>query len=147
LAVRAVFVTIRFIGGAAGAFAVVIGTAMTVESSTSTGRSGLMALHFAGVRIRIVCSAMLVSLLSRHGANWREGWLASGMPSILRRRGRIRDLSADSSASDDVGSIARQGAWILLAAGGRERALGLRLRDHRDIPGRDSEENARGQLP
>lgn len=78
-----VFVAIRFIGGGAGAFAVVIATAMTVEGSTSTGRSGLMALHFAGVGIGIVCSAMLVSLLSRHGANWREGWLASGMLSMI----------------------------------------------------------------
>jgi MFS family permease len=76
------FVAIRFIGGTAGAFAVVIATAMTVEASTSTGRSGLMALHFAGVGIGIVASATLVSLLSRHGANWREGWLANGMLSF-----------------------------------------------------------------
>jgi MFS family permease len=76
------FVAIRFIGGAAGAFAVVIATAMTVESSTSSGRSSLMALHFAGVGIGIVGSAMLVSLLSRHGADWREGWLVSGMLSM-----------------------------------------------------------------
>jgi predicted MFS family arabinose efflux permease len=72
------FAAVRFIGGAAGAFAVVIATAMTVESATSTGRSGLMALHFAGVGIGIVGSATLVSLLSRHGADWREGWLAGG---------------------------------------------------------------------
>jgi predicted MFS family arabinose efflux permease len=73
------FAAIRFIGGAAGAFAIVIATATTVESSTSNGRSGLMALHFAGVGIGIVGSATLVSLLSRHGANWREGWLAGGI--------------------------------------------------------------------
>jgi predicted MFS family arabinose efflux permease len=76
------FVAIRFIGGTAGAFAVVIATAMTVDASTSTGRTGLMALHFAGVGIGIVASATLVSLLSRHGANWREGWLASGVLSL-----------------------------------------------------------------
>jgi predicted MFS family arabinose efflux permease len=76
------FAAIRFIGGAAGAFAIVIATAMTVESSTLTGRSGLMALHFAGVGIGIVGSATLVSLLSRHGANWREGWLAGGTLSM-----------------------------------------------------------------
>jgi predicted MFS family arabinose efflux permease len=70
---------IRFIGGAAGAFAVVIATAMTVECSTSTGRSGLMALHFAGVGIGIVGSATLVSLLARQGADWREGWVACGI--------------------------------------------------------------------
>jgi MFS family permease len=73
------FAAIRFIGGAAGAFAIVIATATTVESSTSNGRSGLMALHFAGVGMGIVGSATLVSLLSRHGANWREGWLAGGI--------------------------------------------------------------------
>jgi predicted MFS family arabinose efflux permease len=76
------FVAIRFIGGAAGAFAIVIATAMTVESSILTGRSGLMALHFVGVGIGIVGSATLVSLLSRHGANWREGWLAGGILSM-----------------------------------------------------------------
>jgi predicted MFS family arabinose efflux permease len=73
------FAAIRFIGGAAGAFAIVIATATTVESSTSNGRSRLMALHFAGVGMGIVGSATLVSLLSRHGANWREGWLAGGI--------------------------------------------------------------------
>ena len=122
LAVRAVFVTIRFIGRAAGAFAVVIGTAMTVQSSTSTGRSGLMAPHCAGVGIAVVCSAMPVSLLSRHGANWREGWLASGMPPMSCVAAVVYVTSAPtavrlttSAASPDK---AHGSFWRLVAANG-----------------------------
>jgi predicted MFS family arabinose efflux permease len=115
-------VTTRFIGGAAGAFAVVIATAMTVEASTSTGRSGLMALHFAGVGIGIVASATLVSLLSRHGASWREGWLASGMLSIGCVAAVVYLTSAHTPlhrmASAALPDKAHGSFWRLVAANG-----------------------------
>jgi predicted MFS family arabinose efflux permease len=116
------FVAIRFVGGAAGAFAIVIATAMTVEASTSTGRSGLMALHFAGVGIGIVASATLVSLLSRHGANWREGWLASGLVSMSCVAAVMRMTSAGAAvrrtAAVALPDKVHGSFWRLVAANG-----------------------------
>jgi hypothetical protein len=141
------FVAIRFIGGTAGAFAVVIATAMTVEASTSTGRSGLMALHFAGGwdRNRCLRNARVAPVAARRK-------LARGMArewDAVRQlcgRGRISDFGANGPASDCVGSASRQSEWIVLAVGRRERALGFRLCDDRDLPRGDGKKNARDQL-
>lgn len=116
------FAAIRFIGRAAGAFAVVIATAMTLESSTSTGRSGLMALHFAGVGIGIVGSATLLSLLSRHGANWREGWLAGGILSTSCVAAVIYMTSAQTAVRRTTSAAfpdkVHGSFWQLVAANG-----------------------------
>jgi predicted MFS family arabinose efflux permease len=73
------FAVVRFVGGAAGAMAIVVATAMAVEVSVATGRSALLAIHFAGVGTGIVASAALVAFLSANGASWREGWVCAGL--------------------------------------------------------------------
>ncbi|HTW52896.1 MAG TPA: YbfB/YjiJ family MFS transporter [Stellaceae bacterium] len=77
-----VFLGLRFIGGVASAFVLILTSAMVLEHLAERGRSGLSAIHFAGVGSGIVVSAALVAALLRVGQPWWMLWLASGALSI-----------------------------------------------------------------
>jgi len=74
----AAFLLLRFLGGVASAFVLVLGSALVLGRLAASGRSGLAALHFAGVGLGIAVSAALVDALQAEGAGWRPLWLACG---------------------------------------------------------------------
>ncbi len=74
----AAFLLLRFAGGAASAFVLVLGSALVLDRLAASGRPGLAALHFAGVGLGIAASAALVDALQEAGLGWRGLWLASG---------------------------------------------------------------------
>jgi predicted MFS family arabinose efflux permease len=74
----AAFLVLRFVGGAASAFVLIFSSTIVLERLAEAGRSGLSALHFAGVGTGIVLSAVLVAGLLNLGHNWQSLWLASG---------------------------------------------------------------------
>lgn len=76
------FVVLRFAGGAASAFVLIIASTLVLELLGETGRGGLSALHFAGVGAGIAVSAALVALMLRAGETWKALWLASGLLSL-----------------------------------------------------------------
>src|SRR5271165_5589539 len=78
----ALFVVLRFVGGAASAFVLVLTSALVLERLAESGHAGLSALCFAGVGIGIAISAMLVAAMLRAGHNWQSLWLASGASSL-----------------------------------------------------------------
>jgi predicted MFS family arabinose efflux permease len=69
---------VRAVGGAASAFVLVFGSAIVLDR-LPTGRSGLSALHFAGVGVGIAVSAVLVAALLHGGASWQSLWLGNGL--------------------------------------------------------------------
>lgn len=69
---------LRFVSGVASAFVIICASTLVLERLAATGRGGLSAIHFAGVGVGIVISAIIVSTLSEAGADWRGLWLASG---------------------------------------------------------------------
>jgi len=75
----AAFMLLRFLGGAASAFVLVLSASVVVERLSAAGRSGLAGLHFGGVGIGIAVSALLVDGLEALGTGWRPLWLASGL--------------------------------------------------------------------
>lgn len=77
------FIVLRFASGVASAFVLVFASALVLERLTAAGRSGLWALHFAGVGVGIAGSAVLVAVLAQAGAGWRGLWLASGALALL----------------------------------------------------------------
>jgi predicted MFS family arabinose efflux permease len=79
----ALFVGLRFIGGVASAFVLVLTSALVLQRLAASGREGLSALCFAGVGIGIAVSAMLVAAMLRAGQNWQSLWLASGALSLV----------------------------------------------------------------
>ena len=78
-----VFLGLRFIGGAASAFILIFASALVLERLAAAGRSGLSALHFAGVGIGIAASAAIVGIMLADGAEWRSLWLGSAALSLL----------------------------------------------------------------
>jgi predicted MFS family arabinose efflux permease len=69
---------LRFAGGAASAFVLIISSTLVLERLAEAGRSGLSPLHFAGVGSGVAVSAALVAALLRLGQPWPILWLASG---------------------------------------------------------------------
>ena len=74
----AVFLMLRFLGGMASAFVLVLGSALIIDRLAIAGRSGLATVHFAGVGVGIAVSAILVDVLQAAEAGWRPLWLAAG---------------------------------------------------------------------
>ncbi len=72
------FLALRFAGGAASAFVLIIASTLVLERLAGAGLSRLSALHFAGVGSGVAVSAALVAALLRLGQPWPILWLASG---------------------------------------------------------------------
>ena len=77
------FLILRFAGGVAGAFAIVLATGLVLDRLAAAGRSALSWMPFAGVGTGIALSAVLVSALAGMGAEWQSLWLASGALALL----------------------------------------------------------------
>ena len=73
---------LRFAGGVASAFVLVLASALVLDRLAAERRPGLSAVHFAGVGSGIALSAVLVSQLAAAGYGWRMHWLASGALSM-----------------------------------------------------------------
>jgi len=72
------FLVLRFAGGAASAFVLVLASALVLDRLAAAGRLGLSSVHFAGVGVGIAVSALVVSGLLAAGADWRMLWLVVG---------------------------------------------------------------------
>ena len=79
----AAFLALRFIGGVASALGLVFASALVLDGLAAAGRSGLSALHFAGVGVGIATSAILSWGLGALGGGWRSIWLAGGAISLV----------------------------------------------------------------
>jgi predicted MFS family arabinose efflux permease len=76
------FLALRFLGGVASAQVLILASALVLERLAESGRSGLNALHFAGVGVGIAVSAALVAGLLYGGADWAAMWRMSGAVSL-----------------------------------------------------------------
>jgi predicted MFS family arabinose efflux permease len=77
-----VLLALRFVGGVASAFVLILVSAIVLEALARTGRSQLSSVLFAGVGCGIAASAALVSELRAAGADWSDLWVASGFASL-----------------------------------------------------------------
>lgn len=75
------FVALRFIGGVASAFVIVC--ASTLVLARLSGRPSLSGIHFAGVGVGVLISALAVSAMLAHGADWKTLWVGSGLLAAL----------------------------------------------------------------
>lgn len=76
------FLTLRCIGGFAGAIAVVISIALVVDRLAAGGRQYLAPVHFGGVGVGIVVSAIIVSSIPPMMPGWRMLWIAAAAASL-----------------------------------------------------------------
>jgi predicted MFS family arabinose efflux permease len=72
-----VFLVLRLVAGIASAFGLVFSSALVLDRLAAAGRSGLSAVHFAGVGSGIAASAALVAILVQAGVAWSSLWFAS----------------------------------------------------------------------
>jgi predicted MFS family arabinose efflux permease len=77
------FVSLRFIGGVASAFAIVCTSTLVLERLSASGRASLSAIQFAGVGFGIMISAIAVSAMLAADANWRSLWIGTGALAML----------------------------------------------------------------
>src|SRR6185436_10707384 len=77
------FLALRFVGGVASAYVLVLASALVLERLNVVGRGNLSALHFSGVGTGIAVSAMLICGLSSAGMDWRAMWLGGGVLSLV----------------------------------------------------------------
>lgn len=76
------FLVLRFIGGAASAFVLVLASSLVLDRLNAAGVGHLSSVHFAGVGTGIALSALLTWALSASGYGWRSMWLVGGIASL-----------------------------------------------------------------
>jgi len=103
------FLVFRALGGAASAFVLIFSSAVVLERLAVAGRSGLSALHFAGVGSGIALSAALVAELLKLEQSWQSLWLASGGLTIAALVAAAMLLPDSSAPTDDSGPRAKSG--------------------------------------
>ncbi len=79
----AAFMALRFAGGVASAYVLVLASALVLERLNAVGQGGLSALHFSGVGAGIVVSALLTWALALAGMDWRAMWLGGGLLALV----------------------------------------------------------------
>ncbi len=116
------FLVVRFAGGAAGAFAIVIAIALVVERLAAVGRRSLVAIHFGGVGVGIAVSAALVSGLLAAGSGWRMLWAAASTVSVLFTAIvaglMMKEPATREAVASQDGPQTAPGFWALLVANG-----------------------------
>jgi predicted MFS family arabinose efflux permease len=73
-----ILMALRFLGGAASAFVIVLASTLVLARLSAAGRGDLSAIHFAGVGAGIVASAVVVSAMLAAGVGWQAMWIWTG---------------------------------------------------------------------
>jgi predicted MFS family arabinose efflux permease len=110
------FLGLRFVGGVASAFVLVFASALVLDCLAAVGRSGLSAVHFAGVGVGIALSAVLVAALRSSGADWRTLWLAAGAASLAAAVAVAWLLPAGTASAASARPAANPGPQMILWA-------------------------------
>lgn len=79
----AAFLLIRFLGGLASAFVMVFLSTIVFSHLAAQNRNGLQALHFGGVGLGIMISALMAAAMVITYSPWPSGWYWSGVMSAI----------------------------------------------------------------
>jgi predicted MFS family arabinose efflux permease len=115
------FLLARLVAGMASAFILVFGSALVLDRLARAGRSGLSALHFAGVGLGIAISAAVVALMLAQGAAWQSLWFASAAIALVAGVAAGALVPADDETAPGIAPAAtpeRPGFGLLIAAYG-----------------------------
>lgn len=74
---------IRLAAGIASAFVMVFGSTIVFSHLQAAGRDDLQKLHFGGVGVGLVCSALLLLVLTHLDSHWTTGWFAAAGLALL----------------------------------------------------------------
>ncbi|MEM7774403.1 MAG: YbfB/YjiJ family MFS transporter [Pseudomonadota bacterium] len=77
------FLVLRFVGGVASAFVLVLSSALVLERLAAASRGSLSAVHFAGVGSGIAVSAVVAWAVGEAGLGWRWIWSMGGLLALV----------------------------------------------------------------
>ena len=106
---------LRFGGGVARAVVSSWSSTLVLERLATAGRSGLAAIHFGGVGVGIIASAIIVSSISELGGDWRTLWLASGIAAAVAALIALALIPAAEHSQSAARPTATQPARVTLA--------------------------------
>ncbi len=109
-----VFLLLRLAAGTASAFCLIFASALVLDRLARAGRSGLSAVHFAGVGIGIAVSAAVVATLG----DWRNMWLASAALAVVAAIGVAAMVPAEDAPAPTAVKAPRgklSSSFIILA--------------------------------
>lgn len=116
------FLTLRFLGGMASAFVLVLASTVVLERLAASGRSDAAAIHFSGVGAGIALSSLLTWGLQASDLGWRAMWLGGGILSLVGTLLAIilipSSSPAQSQARPALSAPSRRGLSALAAAYG-----------------------------
>ena len=72
------FLLLRFVGGAAGALAMVLASSLVMDRLAAAGRDGWAAVMYAGVGSGIAISSLAVPAAASGGGDWQSPWFFCG---------------------------------------------------------------------
>ncbi|MCL5776674.1 YbfB/YjiJ family MFS transporter [Limibaculum sp. FT325] len=110
---------LRFAGGVASAFVLVLASSLIVARLNAAGRGGLAAVHFAGVGAGIVVSALIASPVLATADAWRQVWLSGGALALTAAGVAALMVPAAPGAARGPranGAARAPGLWRLVAA-------------------------------
>lgn len=108
---------LRFAGGVASALVLVVASSLILARLRSAGRGDLSAVHFAGVGVGIVISALVAAPVFLNADGWRPLWLAGGVVSAAALAVVAAALPAEApraAAADGVRGTGEPGLWRLV---------------------------------
>ena len=118
----ALLFALRFAGGMASAFVIVCASTLVLERLSAAGRGHLSVVHFAGVGLGTMVSAIAVDVLEGAGAGWRSLWIGSGLIALLATICVPYLIRADGPAKESQTAghytVAKPGLDKLIAAYG-----------------------------
>lgn len=104
------FLVLRFVGGAASAFVLILASTVVLERLAELRCSGLSSVHFAGVGSGIAVSATLVAVLLHFAWSWQTLWLASGGVSVAAL---VAVATLLPSGAQPIGATSRRAPTVL----------------------------------
>ncbi len=118
----AVFLLLRFVGGAAGALVMVFASSLLMDRLAAAGRDGWADVIYAGVGTGIAISSLAVPASASGAGDWQSPWLFCGalsialsIPVVVLLRALVTSPSV--SAGPQVGQGGRGIRSLILAYG------------------------------
>jgi len=115
-----IFLALRFAGGVSSALVLILSSSLVLERLAAQGRGTLTPLHFAGVGVGIVASAVAVAALQALALPWQTLWFGAGalaLAATLGVWGLVPDSAGTAPSPAKAGAADGALGWLVAAYG------------------------------
>ncbi|MGL5734136.1 MAG: YbfB/YjiJ family MFS transporter [Beijerinckiaceae bacterium] len=111
-----IFAALRFFGGVASAFVMVLASSLVLDRLRAAQAAHLSWLHFSGIGFGIAVSALAVWLTVQAALGWRGAWIASGALSALAALATVWLVPPDDGSEDSPPLAAKEARGFAVIA-------------------------------